>query len=158
MTWGATGMVLAVTKLAYDNMQAKKIEKKQKEKDAVNQRLEEIKARNARAEQVQQMRIQQANAASQGQASGAGSSAVTGIQSSVSSQAASNIGNINTSLAGAAAQTSLNSGINKITRQTTFIGGLLDAGAKGAFALKADGDAKKIAAANAANQPAQMPS
>jgi hypothetical protein len=152
MTWGAVGIGLAVTKMAYETRQAKKVEKKQKEKDEVNQRLAEIKARNERASQIQQRNIQAAQAASAGQASGAASSSTAGVQASLGTQAAANIGNINTSLAGASALTGLNRDIGKIQNKTQFIGGLLGYGS--ALAMKADADnaaAEKAAASAAAS-------
>ena len=66
----------------------------------VKQRAESIRARNERATQIQQQRVTAARVQAQGQAEGSGtSSSVAGVTGSLQSQAAANIGQINTGLA-----------------------------------------------------------
>ena len=81
--------------------QAGKAADEAEEANKIEGKVEEIRARNARAKQVQEAQQRQAAAEVQGQAQGGESSSTAGVVSSTGTQAAANIGEINTNLAGA---------------------------------------------------------
>lgn len=84
--------------------------KAQGKRDAIQKRVDAARARNETARNLQEARVKAAQAESQGQAQGATSSATQGVTGSLASQAASNIGMINTSLSAANKLSDINRG------------------------------------------------